>query len=79
MKNISIKLSYDQAGSTLDEVVVVGYGVQKKSNVTGAISSVNRGFEDLQLPELKLHCRVELRGNCGSKFWSTGIRFYDTH
>ncbi|NGM73637.1 SusC/RagA family TonB-linked outer membrane protein [Sphingobacterium sp. SGL-16] len=27
--------------NTLDEVVVVGYGTQKKSNVTGAISSVN--------------------------------------
>ena len=39
-KELTIKLSYDQAGSTLDEVVVVGYGVQKKSNVTGAISSV---------------------------------------
>lgn len=37
---------------TLDEVVVVGYGVQKKSQVTGAISSikaediVNRSFSD---------------------------------
>src|SRR5210317_648662 len=34
-KELTIKLSYDQAASTLDEVVVVGYGVQKKSNVTG--------------------------------------------
>ncbi len=32
--------------SELDEVVVVGYGVQKKSNVTGAIASVN--VDDLQ-------------------------------
>ena len=53
-KNISIKLSYDQAGSTLDEVVVVGYGVQKKSNVTGAISSVkSEDLEDLQLPRIE--------------------------
>ena len=28
-KQITTKLSYDQAASTLDEVVVVGYGVQK--------------------------------------------------
>ncbi len=28
------------AGASLDEVVVVGYGTQRKSNVTGAISSV---------------------------------------
>ena len=26
----------------LDEVVVVGYGVQRKSNLTGAISSIRR-------------------------------------
>jgi iron complex outermembrane receptor protein len=39
-KNIKTALSYDQESSTLEEVVVVGYGVQKKSNVTGAISSV---------------------------------------
>lgn len=32
--------------SELDEIVVVGYGVQKKSNVTGAISSVKA--EDLE-------------------------------
>ena len=31
---------------TLDEVVVVGYGVQKKSSVTGAISQVKT--EDMQ-------------------------------
>ncbi|GAB3253417.1 TonB-dependent receptor [Larkinella harenae] len=36
--NISLKLAVDQR--TLNEVVVVGYGVQKKSQVTGAISSV---------------------------------------
>jgi hypothetical protein len=29
-KQITTKLNYDQAASTLDEVVVVGYGVQKK-------------------------------------------------
>ncbi|MFD1144322.1 SusC/RagA family TonB-linked outer membrane protein [Larkinella insperata] len=35
---VSIKMAVDQR--TLNEVVVVGYGVQKKSQVTGAISSV---------------------------------------
>lgn len=33
-------------GTTLDEVVVVGYGKQKKSDLTGAVSSVN--VEDLK-------------------------------
>ncbi|MDR1455870.1 MAG: TonB-dependent receptor [Tannerella sp.] len=37
-RNLSIKLEEDTRA--LDEVVVVGYGVQKKSNVTGAIASV---------------------------------------
>ena len=45
---------------TLDEVVVVGYGVQKKSSVTGAISSVKA--EDFRkvvpLPMPSRPCRV---------------------
>ncbi|GAA4457357.1 TonB-dependent receptor [Nibrella saemangeumensis] len=36
---VDIKLAVDQR--TLNEVVVVGYGTQKKSQVTGAISSVS--------------------------------------
>ena len=53
-KNLTIALRYDKAASTLDEVVVVGYGTQKKSNVTGAISSVKaEDLEDLQLPRLE--------------------------
>jgi TonB-linked SusC/RagA family outer membrane protein len=35
---INVTLEPDEMG--LDEVVVIGYGVQKKSNVTGAISSL---------------------------------------
>jgi TonB-linked SusC/RagA family outer membrane protein len=41
---IEVKLATDI--KSLDEVVVVGYGVQKKSNVTGAIASVKG--EDLK-------------------------------
>lgn len=37
--NLNVKLQEDS--ELLDEVVVVGYGVQKKSDVTGAITSVN--------------------------------------
>ena len=36
---LSVQLEDDK--KTLDEVVVVGYGVQKKVNVTGAVSTVN--------------------------------------
>jgi TonB-linked SusC/RagA family outer membrane protein len=53
-KNIEIRLVYDRSASTLDEVVVVGFGTQKKSNVTGAISSVkSEDLEDLQLPRIE--------------------------
>ncbi|MDE5711704.1 MAG: SusC/RagA family TonB-linked outer membrane protein, partial [Bacteroides sp.] len=40
--NLSIKLEEDS--KTLDEVVVVGYCVQKKANLTGAVSAVD--FEE---------------------------------
>ena len=36
--NLSIKLEEDS--STLDEVVIVGYGVQQKSSITASVSSV---------------------------------------
>src|SRR6185312_4994710 len=38
--NLSVQLNPSEA-SKMDEVVVVGYGTQKKSVVTGAISSVH--------------------------------------
>ena len=50
---------------TLDEVVVVGYGVQKKSSVTGAISSVKaEDFENRTrqpVCKLFLHLRLLVR------------------
>ena len=42
--SLTVQLQEDVAG--LEELVVVGYGVQKKVNVTGAVSSVNS--EDIQ-------------------------------
>lgn len=40
----SFNIQLQEDSKTLDEVVVVGYGVQKKVNLTGSVSSVN--FED---------------------------------
>lgn len=37
--NVAIVLKDDS--QTLDELVVVGYGVQKKENLTGAVASMN--------------------------------------
>ena len=38
-----INISLEEDTSVLDEVIVVGYGTQKKENVTGAISNVKVG------------------------------------
>ncbi|WP_448699347.1 SusC/RagA family TonB-linked outer membrane protein [Mucilaginibacter sp. AW1-3] len=46
--NLEVMLS--KASTTLTDVVVVGYGVQKKSLVTGAISSITQ--KDLEVPGL---------------------------
>ena len=36
-----MKVTLQEDTETLDEVVVVGYGVQKKANLTGSVSSIN--------------------------------------
>lgn len=52
--NLLIRLERDYRTSTLDEVVVVGYGVEKKSNNTGAIASVKaKDLEDMVLPRVE--------------------------
>lgn len=37
----AIKIVLNEDSKALDEVVVVGYGTQKKANLTGAVASVN--------------------------------------
>lgn len=37
----SYNITMKEDTKTLDEVVVVGYGVQKKANLTGSVSSIN--------------------------------------
>lgn len=41
-----VDVSLDASSNILDEVVVVGFGTQKKVNVTGAVSSVNTKILD---------------------------------
>ena len=38
--NTTINVSLAEDANALDEIVVIGYGTQKKSNITGAISKV---------------------------------------
>jgi TonB-dependent SusC/RagA subfamily outer membrane receptor len=37
----SLEITLDESAAALEEVVVVGYGVQKKVNMTGAVSTVD--------------------------------------
>jgi TonB-linked SusC/RagA family outer membrane protein len=37
----NLNITLEESSSSLDEVVVVGYGVQKKANMTGAVSTVD--------------------------------------
>jgi TonB-linked SusC/RagA family outer membrane protein len=37
----TLKITLEESSTALDEVVVVGYGVQKKVNLTGSVSSVS--------------------------------------
>ena len=54
VKEVTINLKRDVQSSTLDEVVVIGFGVEKKSNVTGAITSVKAiDLEDMVLPRVE--------------------------
>lgn len=48
-----IDFALQETTSTLDELVVVGYGVQRKSQLTGAISSIsNKDFKDQPVSNL---------------------------
>ena len=59
--NVSIVL--EQSKSELKEVVVVGYGTQKKSEVTGAISSIkNKEFKDQPVSNLAASIEGKLSG-----------------
>ncbi|MDY3266590.1 MAG: TonB-dependent receptor [Phocaeicola sp.] len=50
--NMNISLSEDS--ETLDEVVVVGYGTQKKESLTGAMSTVKEGrLKDITTPNVE--------------------------
>jgi TonB-linked SusC/RagA family outer membrane protein len=52
--NTILQVGLETDAATLEEVVVVGYGEQKKSNVTGAISSVKaQDLQDLPNPRVE--------------------------
>ncbi len=58
--NISVSLDTDQ--TTMSEVVVVGYGTQKKSDLTGAISSI-KGSDLSQLSTQRVDQAIQGRAS----------------
>src|SRR6185312_1095117 len=51
--NTNLAIELNVAASDLNEVVVVGYGTQKKANLTGAVSQVSSEvLENRSLPNL---------------------------
>lgn len=76
--NISITLKV--AGSGLNEVVVVGYGTQKKSSVTGAIATIKSDeVKNIPVPNLSSALAGRLSGvyvnqNSGAPGYAPSIR-----
>jgi TonB-linked SusC/RagA family outer membrane protein len=59
----SINIVLEEAKTQLSEVVVVGYGTQKKSDITGAISSIkNKDFKDQPVSNLATSIEGKLSG-----------------
>ena len=48
--NARLKITLQEDTQNLDEVVVVGYGTQKKVNLTGSVATVNLEKESLSRP-----------------------------
>lgn len=58
-----IDVSLEESRSQLSDVMVVGYGTQKKSDVTGAISSIkNKDFKDQPVANLAVSIQGKLSG-----------------
>ena len=59
----SLSFTLKEEDNVLDEVVVVGYGVQKKANVTGAVSSMNASaIEDRAVASVSAAMAGEMPG-----------------
>ena len=58
-----LSITLKETSNTLDEVVVVGYGVQKKANVTGSVSSMNASaIEDRAVASVSAAMAGEMPG-----------------
>ena len=71
---INVAMEIETTG--LDEVVVIGYGTQKKEDVTGAVSMVNaETIENLKPVKVEQALQGTMTGcKCYNTIWSTGSR-----
>ena len=72
-----INVQMQEAKDYLDEVVVIGYGSQKKSVVTGAISSIKQSeLKDIPITRVEQTLQEGYSWNYDfCKFWTTRIIF----
>ncbi|MEO6077847.1 MAG: TonB-dependent receptor plug domain-containing protein, partial [Candidatus Andersenbacteria bacterium] len=76
----NLTVTLNESNESLDEVVVVGYGTQKKSVVTGAISSIKQSdLEDLPVTRIEQSLQGRVSGltiaaNSGQPGSSSTIR-----
>lgn len=62
-KNTSINITLKESTNTLDEVVVVGYGTQKRSSVTGSVSKYqNEKISELAVSNLDQALQGKIAG-----------------
>jgi len=57
----TINISLVSTSAALDEVLVVGYGTQKKVNLTGAVDVISNKKRTGNLPQYRKFCRDNLR------------------
>ena len=69
-KTMSVTMSENQV--ILDDVVVIGYGTQKKSDLTGSLSSV-KGEDIVKTGDTNITQSLHVQ------FWNSGGRSYDSY
>lgn len=75
-----IKITLKESSVVLDEVVAIGYGVQKKGSVTGAIAKVDaEKLGDRPISDVSSALQGQM-GRCGNSYyiWRTRKRYSDS-
>ena len=73
----SINVSLAENAEALSEIIVIGYGAQKREDITGAVGVINADetFEDRPNNDLGSLIQGQAAGSGFKKFWKTFCRF----